>query len=182
MYEIRRGVPMPDRRCYTPDTIHQCARCGLYKPASAFQLRKDRHYAVHSWCRTCKQTHNTEYHAKHASKRRKANSTWHRAHHRNTADRAKIYRLRHPDKKRAERANRRANEIHACPKWLSDFDKFAIFEAYDLSRRRKIATGLAHHVDHIVPLRGKFVCGLHVAINLQVIPATTNLRKGRKYL
>lgn len=64
---------------------------------------------------------------------------------------------------------------------IDDFDTFVLEEAYHLSALRYDITGLKWHVDHIVPLQGKQVCGLHKAINFQVIPAELNRKKYNKF-
>ena len=64
-------------------------------------------------------------------------------------------------------ANRRASKLRATPAW-ADFDK--IKSIYD-----NCPTG--YHVDHIIPLQGKYICGLHVETNLQYLPASENISK-----
>lgn len=76
---------------------------------------------------------------------------------------------------------RRAMKAKALPKWFSDFDKLAFTEAYKLAKQRSIETGIPWEVDHIVPLFGKKVCGLHVSENIQVIPRRLNRMKSNKY-
>ena len=64
--------------------------------------------------------------------------------------------------------------------WDHDFTRFVTLEAHDLRKRRDSVTNIVWHVDHIIPLKGKLVSGLHVWYNLQVIPKLLNLRKGNK--
>ena len=63
---------------------------------------------------------------------------------------------------------------------LSDDELFMIHEIYSLARLRSEVTGVPHEVDHIVPLLGADVCGLHVPHNLQVLTQAENRSKGNR--
>lgn len=77
----------------------------------------------------------------------------------------------------ANEANRRARKIQATPFWAN---KDLIEYFYIKAKFMTWFTGVPHEVDHIVPLRGKNVCGLHVENNLQVIPEIENVKKGNR--
>jgi len=61
----------------------------------------------------------------------------------------------------------------ATPQWANEM---AIKEIYKRAKEMRDA-GEQIHVDHIVPLNGKIVCGLHWEANLQILPEKENLRK-----
>ena len=63
---------------------------------------------------------------------------------------------------------------------MSEFDEFVQKEANDLCTVREKATGIKWHVDHIIPLNHKEVCGLHNGYNFQVVPGLWNIRKGNR--
>lgn len=82
---------------------------------------------------------------------------------------------------RASRAAYRAKRLSATPKWLTPEDKWMINEVYELSQLRSELTGVKCHVDHIIPIQGVNVCGLHTPYNMQVITAHENIKKSNKF-
>jgi hypothetical protein len=81
---------------------------------------------------------------------------------------------------RAKCGRRRASMINATPPWLSFIQKALIEEFYELAQARKMQTGIEIHVDHIIPLQGKGVRGLHVPWNLQLLTEKENCSKHNK--
>ena len=74
-------------------------------------------------------------------------------------------------------AKRRAAKLQATPAWA---DLAAIKAVYAEAVRLETLHGTPYHVDHIVPLQGATVCGLHVHANLQVLPGPENSSKGAR--
>jgi hypothetical protein len=86
----------------------------------------------------------------------------------------KKWRQKNKDVVAVHCSKRRARMLAAMPPWLDTKDFVSI---YAESARISKETGIPHHVDHIIPLVNKWVCGLHVPWNLQIIPAKENRRK-----
>lgn len=106
------------------------------------------------------------------------------------------YRLENPEKRKqttrnwrqnnkhlvaAAQQRRHAAELKRTPSWLSDDEHWVMQQAYEIAAVRTKLFGFAWHVDHIIPLQGKRVSGLHVPLNLQVIPGVENMRKLNKF-
>lgn len=74
---------------------------------------------------------------------------------------------------------RQSRKMQATPAWA---DLTAIKALYKQAAQLRKRTGEAWHVDHVIPLKHPFVCGLHVHANLQVIPARANQSKGNRLI
>ena len=89
----------------------------------------------------------------------------------------KIYYEKNHEKWLIYGQNHRISKIKRVPSWLSDDDKWMIQEIYHLAKLRTSLTGVKWEVDHIIPLQGKNVSGLHVPTNLRVITQRENRSK-----
>ena len=80
---------------------------------------------------------------------------------------------RKPSRQRYSAAIRRQT-----PGWA---DCGVIAAIYELAKERTLHTGIEHHVDHDIPLRGRLVSGLHVETNLRIITRDANLAKRNRF-
>jgi hypothetical protein len=85
---------------------------------------------------------------------------------------------RHHVENIAHGAKRRASKLNQTPIW-SDLDNIKLI--YARAKEIEKETGVKMHVDHIIPLQGKNVRGLHVSWNLQIIRAELNIQKNNKF-
>lgn len=86
--------------------------------------------------------------------------------------------VRHQAQANQSSAARRARKLQASVPWANPS---AIRAIYAEAQRIRRETGQKMHVDHIIPLRGKNVSGLHIETNLQILPARENIQKSNKF-
>lgn len=143
-----------------------CTKCSSVKPLTDFYKKKSMKLGVDSWCKVCKNKDRTNY--KRWEGYREAGLEYYR-------NNKEVWR--------GIKAKRRAAQLNARPSWAdSEWETFAVKETYKLAYLRSSCTGVAHEVDHIIPLTNSKVCGLHVAANLQVLTQTANRSKSNKYV
>lgn len=173
-----------------------CFSCKIEKPVGLFSKNKAIKDGLDFYCKVCKKEYRKEYQKVNFDKikdykkeYRKANCTkineykkgWDKVNCDKTKWHQKKWTSKNIDKINSYSAKRRSKKLQATPPWLTMEHLSAIRDFYTESKALEKATGIKHHVDHIVPLQGKNVCGLHVPWNLNVLTATENLVKNSHY-
>jgi hypothetical protein len=151
-----------------------CTKCGVSKALEDFPKQSSNVDGRHTHCKSCRSLY---YASKYDSEKRK--QKYLDKHNDEKATRRDYYR-RNKEDYYIRKANRRAQTLQATPKWFDEFDTFVLSEAYRLCKLRQQHTGLKWEVDHIVPLQGEDVCGLHWHQNWAVITQYENRSKGNK--
>ena len=187
-----------------------CVTCKAQKPLSEFYKRKDSPDGYRNDCKDCRKlASSTNHYADHeAGKERLRKShakrlaqnpnfyaEWYAKNREKDLEKSKLaYQANVEKRKEYQRLWSKTNrgtanalgrkyklkKANATPKWLSESQLLHIKCKYQLAAMLNIHGVEAWHVDHIVPIRGKDVCGLHVPWNLRVIPAKDNMTKGNR--
>jgi hypothetical protein len=180
----------------TLDLTKTCKGCAQIKPMSLFYKDKQAKDSCSTYCKECTKAkvnaayrNNKEVHNARSNAYRRKNMPKIRAI-------AANYREKNREKINAYsnewvKSNRlnstlntakyRSAKLQRTPAWLTEFDLLKIKCLYQLAAMRTRESGYTWDVDHIIPLKGKLVSGLHVPDNLRVIPARENKRKLNKY-
>lgn len=146
--------------------LKTCSRCKKEMELSNFPPQSKTKDGLDYRCKSCAAAYKQAWAERNRDKVKAAKDRW-----------KKNNREKHLEQSKSNKMAR----AKRMPKWVDKDEIFMIHEAYRLARARTEMHGFLWHVDHIIPLRGKNVCGLHVMANLQVIPAKDNLHKLNKF-
>ncbi len=144
----------------------------LKKTKTYQKANKPRYAALKRAYRKKFPEYDIEYAKKNVDHLRVKNKRWQENNRDKCNAASRRYRQNNPDKHCAQSARRRASNLKATPRWS---ETVAIKQIYKTAAQLKLT------VDHIVPLRSKFVCGLHVLANLQLLPRRVNSSKGNRH-
>lgn len=140
-----------------------CVRCEILKPSICFNYDKQLTDEQRR-CKRCESIRSLESRLRTGRTKNK--------HCRRSKDKEKIRA-----KARFDRSRHRAALLLRIPKWLTKDDWVEIKSIYAKAQHLSDTTGVTHHVDHIYPLRGRIISGLHVPSNLRIITAKENWKK-----
>lgn len=107
-------------------------------------------------------------------------NTWYNSNKQETCAKKAVYKKENKGKINSINGKRRAAKLQRTPKWLTELHFQQIEMFYDSAAALTKELGIPMEVDHIVPLQGKNVSGLHVPWNLQVIPESENCSKNNR--
>lgn len=165
-----------------------CRKCLKTKAETEFHVRRASPDGLAYKCRDCVNAYTKEWQARNpdafkawsaenAEKRSTYNREWRKGKEGERSADYRRWRQANRASVVARMAARKKVVKQAMPAWA---DMEAIAKVYAEAARMTALTGIRHEVDHIYPLKGKTVCGLHVETNLQILTRSENARKKNK--
>jgi hypothetical protein len=163
-------------------TVKLCNCCNVERELTEYYRSKTLPGGLEHKCKVCKSDYQKANLPSCTAARKKAAKKWRD----NNSDKVKVKKLEwskaNSSRVNCNNAKRRAAKLLRTPAWLTPEDHEKIQDFYLMAKYMEITTGIKHHVDHIIPLQGKNVSGLHVPSNLQILTENENKTKSNKYL
>lgn len=146
-----------------------CSKCKKEKEVNNFNKRRDTKDGLNFWCKLCQRNTNKKYYKNNKTYISKQNKLYSERNQLLRSEHKRRWRENNRGQYNAIAAKRRAAKLNAT---LTGFDR-EILEIYKNCPK-------GYHVDHIIPLQGREVSGLHVPWNLQYLTPEENLSKGNR--
>lgn len=147
-----------------PDNDTRCKECILFRDRARYQTKK-KNYMKSRYLVT-------------REKQIQYASNWNKQNPERKLKNQLSYQKRNPGKTQNITKKYKISKQLRTPKWLTKSDWIEIKWAHSEARKRTKETGIKYVVDHIIPLQGKNISGLHCPQNLQIITHKQNSRKG----
>jgi superfamily II helicase len=163
--------------------LRVCKKCHVEKDLELFAKHKKCNLGRLHECKDCKNKYLLQRYYKNPEKYvevQKKSLSKRKSEGKDVHKPTKDYRKRYPERHNAKQRERAALKLNRIPSWATDQDRKDIVSMYALAKKLEAVFGVKYHVDHIVPLKGKNVCGLHTPNNLQILESSLNMRKSNK--
>jgi len=171
----------------------KCTKCKLDKDPAEFVVLSSHSSGRGYRCKECHRAVCREYAARNKDKAYLNASRWSKANKerkneqslawkRRNPEKMKEYTQRNAGKRNSYTAKRWAAKLQATPPWLNKEQLQEIASYYELAKELQWLSEEPLEVDHMTPLQGKNISGLHVPWNLQILPRPLNRRKSAKLL
>lgn len=158
--------------------MKHCPSCSSDKPSVMFYKNRSRHDGLDYHCKHCSMSAVRSYQEKNKDKKLAYAKSYRKTHKYQQIN--KISRMKHIETVRRLVRERVLSIKAATPKWLTASHFFQMREMVKIRNEVQWLSEARLSIDHIIPLKGPIVCGLHVPWNLQIIPLADNLAKGTK--
>lgn len=161
-----------------------CYKCKISKEYAEFYPEKGNASGFSSYCKPCNKDYLQARRADKESKKKDSQKKheWYKRNCNRVKENMQIWVESNRGKSNKVKAKYRASKLQRTPKWLTVIDFERIQNEYRLAEILTRLHNKPWHVDHIIPLQGKLVSGLHVPNNLQVLIGSKNCSKQNNFV
>lgn len=160
--------------------MKECNKCLEHKPFSEFHKNKNTKDGTAYHCKSCVKTYVSNWQKENPDKTRRKSNTWRNKNRARLNNTQSLWRKNNSGHANFLSTQYQMKKQKRIPIWLTKEDLKEINEIYKLAEKLTKDTGISHEVDHIIPLNGKNISGLHCPQNLQILSKTDNRKKSNK--